>query len=74
MQGHPVARGMSFHDAQAVARRYDNPSTQEQTVLRVYRPRVVTSEAPLVHEALGGTSYYPLDEPAAPGLAADTLP
>ncbi|MBZ4411753.1 dihydroneopterin aldolase [Myxococcus sp. XM-1-1-1] len=74
MQGHPVARGMAFHDAPSLARRYDNPSTQEQTVLRVSRPRVVTSEAPRVHEALGGTSYYPLDEPAAPGLAADTLP
>ncbi|MCP3059146.1 dihydroneopterin aldolase [Myxococcus sp. K38C18041901] len=76
MQGQPVARGMAFHDAQAVARRYDNPSAQEQTVLRVYRPRVMTSEAPwaVAHAALGGTSYYPLDEPAAPGLAADTLP
>ena len=78
-QGRPVERGMAFHWPRGFPHRYDNPSSTEQTVLCVYRPRYLPAEpeattdeppvAPL--EPLAGTSYYPHDEPAAPGLHAE---
>lgn len=81
-QGHPVERGMAFHWPRGFPRRYDNPTEQEQTVLSVYRPRFMEPEAKAVEPSapasallsITGTSYYPHDEPAAPGLSADKQP
>lgn len=79
-QGQPVERGLAFHWPRGFPRSYDNPTEQEQTVLSVYRPRFLEAEsagAAIPAEGLPavmGTSYYPHDEPAAPGLSADKQP
>ncbi|WP_224362416.1 dihydroneopterin aldolase [Hyalangium versicolor] len=73
LQGRPVARGMAFRWPRGFARRYENPSPLEQTVLRVDRPRFVASEG-MIEETpeaellpAQGQSYYPPDEHAVPG-------
>jgi dihydroneopterin aldolase len=75
LQGQPVARGMAFRWPRGFAHRYDNPSTSEQTVLCVDRPRFVPedeveTEVPLEGlSPMQGDSYYPPDEHAVPGGA-----
>ncbi|EAU65367.1 dihydroneopterin aldolase, putative [Stigmatella aurantiaca DW4/3-1] len=63
-QGMPVARGMAFHWPKGVARRYDNPTSTEQTLLCVSQPRFIPSGEEAAAPALGGAlptqthSYY----------------
>ncbi|MFP2896299.1 dihydroneopterin aldolase [Corallococcus sp. 4LFB] len=61
LKGQPVGRGLAFSGPGVFGHRYDNPTATEQTVLGVYRPRLVLSE----QEAAGssasvgpGTLYY----------------
>ncbi|WP_420714954.1 dihydroneopterin aldolase [Corallococcus sp. bb12-1] len=62
LQGQPVSRGMAFHVPRDRMHRYDNPTTTEQTVLGVYRPRLVPQgegSPDAVEAAPGpGTLYY----------------
>lgn len=72
LQGQAVARGMGFRWPRGLAHRYDNPTTTEQTVLCVDRPRFMPSderevEAPAEGLSLvQGHAYYPADEHVAP--------
>lgn len=45
LQGQPVARGTAFHWPRGAARRYDNPTAIQQTVLCVAWPRFALAEA-----------------------------
>ncbi|MBZ4372184.1 dihydroneopterin aldolase [Corallococcus sp. AS-1-6] len=45
LQGQPVGRGMAFSGPEVFGHGYDNPTATEQTVLGVYRPRLVLSGA-----------------------------
>ncbi|NOJ77854.1 dihydroneopterin aldolase [Myxococcus xanthus] len=80
LQFEPVARGMAFHWPRGFLHRYDNPSSTEQTVLCVDRPgfipsdEVETEPPPEGLLPVTGHSYYPLDEPAAPGSPAENQP
>ncbi len=65
LQGQPVTRGMAFHWPRGFAHRYDNPGECEQTVLRVDRPRGVSSGEAEVEAPSEGRSYYPAEEPTA---------
>ncbi|WP_420715293.1 dihydroneopterin aldolase [Corallococcus sp. BB11-1] len=62
LQGQPVARGMAFHLPRDRMHRYDNPTTTEQTLLGVYRPRMALAEEGsaegLEEPPSEGTLYY----------------
>ncbi|NNC19075.1 dihydroneopterin aldolase, partial [Corallococcus exiguus] len=61
LQGQPVGRGMAFSGPEVFGHGYDNPTATEQTVLGVYRPRLVLSEGGASGEAApvgAGTLYY----------------
>lgn len=73
LQGQPVARGTAFPWPAGPARRYDNPTDVEQTVLCVDRPRLASLEVPEAEASavnrvvVQGTSYYAQEESAAQG-------
>ncbi|MBN8230773.1 dihydroneopterin aldolase [Corallococcus macrosporus] len=61
LRGQPVGRGLAFPGPGVFGHRYDNPTATEQTVLGVYRPRLVLSEEEAVGSAEPlepGTLYY----------------
>ncbi|RKI64160.1 dihydroneopterin aldolase, partial [Corallococcus sp. AB049A] len=61
LAGQPVGRGMAFSGSDVFGHGYDNPTATEQTVLGVYRPRLVLSEGGVPGEmaAVGpGRQYY----------------
>lgn len=55
LQGQGVGRGMAFQGPGVFAHRYGNPTATEQTVVGVYRPRLVFSEGQ------GGEAVLPVD-------------
>lgn len=65
LQGKRVAPGLAFRWARGVAHRYDNPSSIEQTILCVDRPRFLPEDEREVPAPPGGlqpvtgVSYYP---------------
>jgi FolB domain-containing protein len=68
LQGRPVTRGMAFHWPRDFSRFYENPTSAEQTILCVDRPRLVSTgevaaEPPAVSPSpVQGISYYPQEE------------
>jgi dihydroneopterin aldolase len=69
LQGKPVQRGTAFHWPRGFSRTYENPTSLEQTLLCVDRPRLASTEetageaAPTVGlTPAQGISYYPQEE------------
>ncbi|MDC0713946.1 dihydroneopterin aldolase [Stigmatella sp. ncwal1] len=76
-QGTPVVRGMAFHWPKGAARRYDNPTSTEQSLLCVSQPRFIPSGeeagAPVPEGGLPvqAHAYYPSEaEGSAEGPSA----
>lgn len=74
LQGKPVQRGTAFHWPRGFSRSYENPTSVEQTLLCVDRPRLASTdvtageEAPRAGLTPGqGISYYPQEEHTAHG-------
>lgn len=65
LQGRPVARGTAFHWPREFPHRYDNPTDNVQTLLRVNDPAPLPNESVDVLDPLqgltqmAGRSYYP---------------
>jgi dihydroneopterin aldolase len=74
LQGRLVQRGTAFHWPRGFSRSYENPTSLEQTILCVERPRLASVEeaaeaaAPAVSpSSVQGVSYYPQEEHSTHG-------